>query len=65
MVHFGQWDNGGPVARYATATRVSHCNKLLSMNLLFLIIFNKFMHTGTVLQRANFGILTRKCLFAL
>ena len=55
--------NGGPVACYATATRVSHCNKLLSMNLLFLIIFNKFTHA--VLQRANFGILTKKCLFAL
>ena len=56
----GQW---GPVACYATATRVSHCNKLLSMNLLFLIIFNKFIKT--VLQRANFGVLTRKCLFAV
>ena len=46
MMHFGQRANGGPIACYATdarsnnATRVAHCNKLLSMNSLFLIIFN-------------------------
>ena len=44
LVHFGQQANWGPIARYATsnntATRVLHCNKLLSMNSLFLIIFN-------------------------
>ena len=46
IVHFGLRANDGPIARYATATSsntatgVSHCNKLLSMNSLFLIIFN-------------------------
>ena len=47
MVHFGQPANGGLIARYATAIRVSHCNKLLSMNLLFLIILKD-------LQNANY-----------
>ena len=52
MVHFGKWANGGPVARYATATysntatRALHCNKLPSINLLFHKIFNKFIHTA-------------------
>ena len=44
---FTQQANGGPTAHYTsaassnTATRVSHCNKLLFINSLFLIIFNK------------------------
>ena len=43
---FSQQANGGPIAHYTsaagsnTATRVSHCNKLLFKNSLFLIIFN-------------------------
>ena len=46
IVHFGQRANVGSIACYATttssdtATRVLHCNKLLSMNSLFLIMFN-------------------------
>ena len=52
-----------PMARYATG--VSHCNKLLSMNSLLLIIINNLYILYAILQSANIGILTRKCLFAL
>ena len=43
---FSQQANGGPIAYYIsaassnTATRVLHCNKLLFINSIFLIIFN-------------------------
>ena len=46
FIVFSQQANGGPTAQYTyaasskTATRVSHCNKLLFINSLFLIIFN-------------------------
>ena len=46
FIVFSQQANGGPTAHYTTAassntaTRVSHCNKLLFINSLFLIIFN-------------------------
>ena len=51
FIVFSQQANGGPIAHYTsaassntassnTATRVSHCNKLLFVNSLFLIIFN-------------------------
>ena len=43
---FSQQANGGLIAHYTsaassnTATRVSHCNKLMFINSLFLVIFN-------------------------
>ena len=46
FIVFSQQANGGPIAHYTfaassnTATRVSHCNKLMFINSLFLIIFN-------------------------
>ena len=46
FIVFSQQANGGPTAQYtsaassSTATRESHCNKLLVINSLFLIIFN-------------------------
>ena len=46
FIVFSQQANGGPTAHYTsaassnTATRQSHCNKLLFINSLFLIIFN-------------------------
>ena len=46
FIVFSQQANGGPTAQYTyaassnTATRESHCNKLLFINSLFLIICN-------------------------
>ena len=46
FIVFSTQANGGPTAHYTsaassnTATRESHCNKLLFINSLFLIIFN-------------------------
>ena len=67
FIVFSQQANRGPIAYYTsaassnTATRVLHCNKLLFINSIFLIIFNNLY----ILQAAsaNFGISTRKCLF--
>ena len=40
FIVFSQQANGGPTAHYTSAARKSHCNKLLFINSLFLVIFN-------------------------
>ena len=66
----GKQANGGPIARYDsatssnTATRVSHCIKLLFINSLFLIIFNNLYILYCEVQILAFQQESAYCLFA-
>ena len=66
---FSKQANGGLIARYAsvtssnTATRVLHCNKLLFINSLFLIIFNNLYIMYCEVQILAFQQESASCLF--